>query len=390
MPKFLYSWRFYTYGREQYSECMNKVFSNNLVILHQANKILAIIAAVCSVIPVIFEGDFIEGGIFLLVALIAAIISFYSNYLMQQINVNNRKIYFLISLYFANVMCYGIFLDVWSHPEYIAAIFPCFLVCALLMVVISPQFTTGLTLCAMALFIASSIIAVPAIHLPYYIFNSVIAAFLGLFFAWQITKLRLGLEISTTMLEDEKNKYLDQSTVDELTQLKNRRDFMNTFQRYISNYRSSDDWLCIAIADIDFFKLYNDHYGHPQGDECLRSIGAALNRLRDDMNVYTARVGGEEFAILWFEKDASHVGAVIKHWNKIIKELKIVHEKSKVNDYVTMSIGVYIARCGSTNDTQYLYDHADKALYSAKGSGRNCAVITGDEIKEYKITPSSG
>ena len=196
-----------------------------------------------------------------------------------------------------------------------------------------------------------------------------------------------SLEISTTMLEDEKNKYLDQSTVDELTQLKNRRDFMNTFQRYLSNYRTSDDWLCIALADIDFFKFYNDHYGHPQGDVCLRSIGDSLNKLRDDLGVYSARVGGEEFAVLWFEREASHVDKVINHWKNMIRDLKIPHEKSKVSDFVTMSIGVYVTRCGSSHDNQALYDLADKALYAAKGSGRNCAIITGDEIKQYKITP---
>jgi diguanylate cyclase (GGDEF)-like protein len=160
---------------------------------------------------------------------------------------------------------------------------------------------------------------------------------------------------------------------------------MNTFQRYLSNYRTSDDWICIALADIDFFKFYNDHYGHPQGDTCLRSIGAALNNLRDEVGVYVARVGGEEFAVLWFERDASHVDVVINQWTDMIKKLKIPHEKSKVSDYVTMSIGVYIARCGSTNDIQQLYDLADKALYAAKGSGRNCTVVSGDEIKQYKI-----
>ncbi|MCL2230106.1 MAG: GGDEF domain-containing protein, partial [Treponema sp.] len=65
----------------------------------------------------------------------------------------------------------------------------------------------------------------------------------------------------------------------------------------------------------------------------------------------------------------------------------ILHEKSKVSEYVTMSIGVYVIRCGTHHDTKTLYDLADKALYTAKSSGRNCAIVGGDEIKEYKITP---
>jgi len=104
------------------------------------------------------------------------------------------------------------------------------------------------------------------------------------------------------------------------------------------------------------------------------------------LGIYTARVGGEEFAALWFEKDSSHVDVVINHWLAAIKEKKIPHEKSKVNDFVSMSIGVYISRCGAYRDTKVLYDLADKALYTAKQGGRNAAIINGDDVKEYKIS----
>ena len=371
---------------------MNKLFSDNLQNLRITNKIVAIGVVLFSLFPMIYEHDFIKAGVCLFVALIAFLISLLSNYMMQQINVKNKVIYTLIILFYANVICLGIYLDIWSKTGTVSAFFPCFLICSLLMFVNPPRFDFFLTSGAVLIFIVSSVISVTINVTPnllgYYIVISVVAALMSLYFNWQITKLRFGLEISSTMLEDEKNKYLDQSTVDELTQLKNRRDFTNTFQRYQSNYRTSDDFLCIALADIDFFKFYNDHYGHPQGDVCLRSIGAILNKLRDDMGVYSARVGGEEFAVLWFEHDLSNVDKVISHWTNLIKELQIPHEKSKVNDFVTMSIGVYIARCGSYHDTQTLYDLADKALYAAKGGGRNCAIITGDEIRQYKISAS--
>jgi len=382
---FFYSWRFYTFGREQYSECMNKLFSNNLINLFKINRIVAIIVACFSFYPLVFEKDIIKSGVYLLMALVAFVICLISNYQTQLINVKNRVIYILVSAAYANIILFGTYLDIWSRPVSIAAIFPCFLISALLMFVNPPRFNLFLTLGAVAIYIASAIIVLPK-ESPFYILNAVIASVMTIFFNWHITKLRFGLEISTNMLEDEKNKYFDQSTVDELTQLKNRRDFTNTFQRYLSNYRTSDDWICIALADIDFFKFYNDHYGHPQGDVCLRSIGGVLNRLRDDLGVYSARVGGEEFAVLWFEKDIVNVDSVITHWNKLIKDLQIPHEKSKVSDFVTMSIGVYVSKCGLHSDTQSLYDLADKALYAAKGGGRNCAVITGDEIKQYKIS----
>jgi diguanylate cyclase (GGDEF)-like protein len=155
----------------------------------------------------------------------------------------------------------------------------------------------------------------------------------------------------------------------------------------MSNYRTSDNWLCIAIIDIDFFKYYNDYYGHPKGDDCLRAVGRVLNGLKDSHDIYSARVGGEEFALLWFEREASHVNVVISQLQELIKELKIPHEKSKVLPYVSVSIGVFIEQCGASTDAQTMYDMADKALYTAKGSGRNCAIILGNTIEQYKMTP---
>ena len=386
MHKFLYTWRFYSFGREQYQECMNNVFQNNLLSLRQANLIVVLFAGCLSVFPIFAEGfNFLKAGIHIGVAVVALLIYFYTNFVMQQLNVNNRIVFILTILFYVNVMVFGTYLDIWSKPDYIAAIFPCLLICSLLMLVNPPHFNLCLTLGAVILFIVSAIIVNPADNIIFYVGNSIIAAILSLYFNWQITKLRLGLEISTTNLENERNKYVDQSITDELTQLKNRRDFNQTFQRFLSNYRASDDWLCIAIADIDFFKLYNDHYGHPKGDDCLRGIGVALNSL-SSLGVYAARVGGEEFALLWFEKDPSNVDKIVSRWTETIRNLKILHEKSKVCEYVTMSIGVYVIRCGSRHDAQELYDLADKALYTAKSSGRNCAIVCGDEIKQYKIT----
>ena len=384
---FLYIWRFYSFGRENYQECLNNIFHTNLFSLRKASKILALLSGIFSLFPLIVEQSIFKMIIYLIVAGIGLFLAFLSNYLMQQINVKNHTIYMLIIIYYVTVILFAAFLDFWSYPGSSATIFTSLLIVALLLFIIPPQLFLFLTLGAMLVFIISAILIKNQEIAPYYILITLAAGCLNMYFNWQISKLRLGLEISTTTLEDERNKYEDQSITDELTQLRNRRDFNQTFQRYLSNYRSSDDWLCIAIADIDFFKFYNDHYGHQQGDECLRGIGRALTSL-GSLGVYAARVGGEEFALLWFEKDSSHVDKVITVWTNSIRDLKIPHEKSKVSEYVTMSIGIYIIKCGTHHDTSVLYDLADKALYTAKSSGRNCTIVAGDEIKQYRITHS--
>jgi len=367
---------------------MNHLFANNLLGLRRGNLIVAIIAGSFSLFPIIAVQSLLKLFIYLGVALFALLLSIYSNYVMQQINVKTRVIYLITILFYANIMIFATYLDIWSYPDSVSALFPCFVICILLMFVNPPRLNFFLTLSATTVFVVCTIIVKESFNASFYIVNAVVAAIIGLYLNWHISKLRMGLEISATKLEEERNKYEDQSITDELTQLRNRRDFMQTFQRYLSSYRSSDDWLCLAIADIDFFKNYNDHYGHLQGDECLKSFGKVLNSLSSS-GVYAARVGGEEFALLWFEKDPSNVDKIVLEWTDSIRNLEIPHEKSKVSDYVTMSVGIYIVRCGSHQDMQILYDLADKALYTAKGSGRNCTIACGDEIKQYKITPPS-
>jgi len=392
MKKFFYNWRFYSYGREQYQQCMNNTFFNNLQNLKQGNLIVAIYAFIYSVMPILTEKldfskvDFFNVGVCLLVAVIAMILFFISNYTIQLINVKNSVIYTLITFYYLNLVFFGIHQSIWITPDKPASLIYAFLVIALLLFINPPQFNFLLTLFASAVFAGFSIFKKDYQIWIYDVIHIIIAGSMNMFFSWQISKLRMGLELSAAQLEEERNKYEDQSITDELTRLRNKRDFSNTFQRYLSNFRSSDDFICIAIADIDFFKFYNDHYGHLKGDDCLRTIGAVLNNLKEELGIYTARVGGEEFAALWFEKDVVNVDKVINHWIEAIKAQSIPHEKSKVNDFVTMSIGVYISRCGAYRDTKVLYDLADKALYTAKQGGRNAAIINGDDIKEYKIS----
>jgi diguanylate cyclase (GGDEF)-like protein len=140
--------------------------------------------------------------------------------------------------------------------------------------------------------------------------------------------------------------------------------------------------------DIDYFKNFNDHYGHTKGDECLRMIGKTLKDLHDNSGIYAARVGGEEFALLWFEEKYVNANNVTARINKTIRDLNIPHEKSKIVPYVTVSIGLHITKCGSSHDIHALYDFADKALYAAKRKGRNCTVISSSmaavpELKQH-------
>jgi len=250
-----------------------------------------------------------------------------------------------------------------------------FLVTAPMLMFVTPAFNLLLTVSSLIVFMILNHLFVPfetrLINMQL-IFP---VAPIAIFFAWFVNMYRTLASFNAIKVEDERNKYRAQSTIDELTQLGNRRDFEQRFQRYLTNYRMNENFLCLAIMDIDYFKNYNDHYGHPKGDECLRSIGLALAGAWDNSSIYAARIGGEEFAVLWFEKDKNNAKNVILQIQQRISALKIPHEKSNVSPYVTFSIGVHIEKCGECDSTQDIYNSADNALYEAKDGGRNGAVI---------------
>jgi len=379
MPELLNKWRYYRLGRDEYKIYMETALANNMSALRWANLMFFVLAVFFSVFPVITEKNFIKAGFYIGTAAVALLIFIFACYKNRQyekqkkisagdFTVNAKLIYFLIFLYYANVMFFGLYLAVWAEPEKIAGSFIGVFICVLFLFNISPVLYLCLTLITLAVYITAIInIKIPSVW-NYDIQNALFAAIIGLIFGWQIIMNRITMLANTIKLKNE-------NTIDELTQLKNRKDFMNTFQRFLTNHRQTDNYLCVAIMDIDLFKNYNDHYGHPQGDECLRMIGKTLKDLHKD-GIYTARIGGEEFALLWHTENSSDVKDVGMRINQKISDLKIPHEKSSVSPFITVSIGIHVAECGLPHDINDLYNQADKALYAAKNSGRNKTVVT--------------
>jgi len=379
MNSLVYKWRYYSLGFDEYVKCMDRAFKDNVYRLFLANRTVAIFALIFSVYPLFVAKNYFNALFYVGTSIIALFFTIYSNNLCKQQKrgkiFKKQFIYFLITLYYINVIVFGIYLGVWANPGKYAVSFMGILICALFLFNISPMAFLIHTISAMAMFMVITSLVKPLDCSIMDITNSLFAGLLGLYFGWQIIIHRITSTLTIDKLENERNNYFDQSTIDELTQLKNRRDFMQTFQRFIVSPRQSDNYLCLAIIDIDFFKSYNDHYGHPKGDECLRDIGKALNNINESMNIYVSRIGGEEFAMLWFENDALNAKEIASKVNQIIRDLNIKHEHSEIAPYVTVSIGVHVSPCGTINDKQFLYDLADKALYAAKTSGRNCVVV---------------
>jgi len=159
---------------------------------------------------------------------------------------------------------------------------------------------------------------------------------------------------------------------DALTGLANRRSFDDTLSRAVSSAARYGRPLCLVVLDVDHFKLYNDHYGHAEGDYALQTMGQCLREQAKRPGDLPARVGGEEFAVVLEDTPVS--GAV--HWvsrvQQRLAELVIPHPLNSASDFLTFSAGVACAMPGDTPES--LYKRADAALYRAKNDGRNRVV----------------
>lgn len=166
------------------------------------------------------------------------------------------------------------------------------------------------------------------------------------------------------------NKKLDEvAHFDVLTQIMNRRGYEDMLNRLWKDHERRKASLSVLLMDIDFFKKYNDGYGHIKGDECLREVAQTLkNELKRPIDVL-ARYGGEEFVVLLPDTDITGAKAVGVRLVSAMKKANIEHKFSDAQPYVTVSIG---AAENSENQTiSSILQTADEALYKAKEAGRD-------------------
>ncbi len=173
------------------------------------------------------------------------------------------------------------------------------------------------------------------------------------------------------------NKQLNKTILtDSLTGLNNRRHYNRTMDDlWTSNVKIS-----LAIIDIDFFKLYNDTYGHVTGDECLKNIGLLFQSFSQKIKIQFYRIGGEEFAIIFSENTYNEVLSQLDELMIELSLLKIKHKSSTINEFVTLSIGV-TERTKHHKNWEDLYKDADLSLYKAKQNGKNRIYSANKDIK---------
>ncbi|WP_448548502.1 GGDEF domain-containing protein [Thalassotalea fusca] len=178
-------------------------------------------------------------------------------------------------------------------------------------------------------------------------------------------------------LKKQRQKFKKLSETDTLTKLYNRHYFMKAFEYEFSKAMRAHRSMAVIMLDIDFFKQYNDHYGHLQGDRCLYKVAKCLKRALERKIDIVARYGGEEFIAFVSDITQTQVTSIIDKLQVMIRASKIPHESSPNTNTLTVSIGAVI---GFPTHKQSVGEEfiaaADSNLFKAKSAGRDCSIIT--------------
>lgn len=182
-------------------------------------------------------------------------------------------------------------------------------------------------------------------------------------------------ERSHVKLKETNERLMKISMLDELTQIPNRRSFVDKMLA-IGKDRSIIN-IGLIMVDIDHFKKFNDFYGHNEGDQALVEVARVLNKVANRFNGFVARHGGEEFVLIFCNVNINSLSSILQGVKDEIIDLSIPHENGSVNGILTVSQGAFIAKNGMISVEEIL-EKADEALYTAKGNGRNNYVINNE------------
>lgn len=185
-----------------------------------------------------------------------------------------------------------------------------------------------------------------------------------------------ALESATKKLKIANRRLESASYTDSLTSLHNRRYFNLLYEREIKRAKRDNKYITFMMLDIDYFKQYNDTYGHMKGDAVLKGVAAVFKEVLKRPGDFVFRLGGEEFGVLLTDTSEINSRTIAANICAAVKELKIDHVASKTDKFLTISIGVACCIADGALDEEVLISKADEMLYAAKEGGRDRYNIT--------------
>ncbi|MGE4317814.1 MAG: diguanylate cyclase [Deferribacterales bacterium] len=191
----------------------------------------------------------------------------------------------------------------------------------------------------------------------------------------------IGFAAIRTDITDKK-RVEDLTITDELTSLYNKRYFNRMFDFELRRAQRNGTDITLAVIDIDFFKNYNDTYGHLKGDKVLRRVALTLKKHLNRAGDYACRIGGEEFAVITMDMSPEQSFNLLEKIRKAVEDLKIEHSASEISSHVTISVGLYCGVPPMNTTVNNTFRKTDSALYNAKQAGRNRICVYDGNVTE--------
>jgi diguanylate cyclase (GGDEF)-like protein len=187
----------------------------------------------------------------------------------------------------------------------------------------------------------------------------------------ELGQITNSLRDRNRQLREARRQLTDLANIDELTGLGNRRLINQVLREEINRARRAQTSIGVILIDVDYFKKYNDSYGHPAGDEVLRRLGDLMQRATARAGEVVARYGGEEFIVVLPNADVHDAMRTAERLKRLVYEENIPHRDSEIADRITISQGIVALKPDQATDAGGIIDAVDAALYQSKHDGRN-------------------
>lgn len=191
----------------------------------------------------------------------------------------------------------------------------------------------------------------------------------------ELSELTTSLRERNRELRDARRQLTDLANIDDLTGLGNRRMINTVLQDEINRARRAGTSIAVILLDVDYFKNYNDNYGHPAGDAVLKRLAELMRRASSRAGEMVGRYGGEEFIVVLPGASLASAVRTAKRLKQFVIDENMPHMKSAVAEYITISQGVVSVVPDADQTPADLIKRADTALYRAKGKGRNTIIF---------------
>ena len=340
--KLFRKWLYYAMPPDTMDKCAPAVREFNAAMLYYGSLLVCVLVGINAALPLFFEKNPEKALLYLGISFVNLLLFLLSLGYRKNRFSPEKTLYWALLIFQILVFFFTLWIGVVLNPRLPAVSFMIAFITMNAVFLVKVKYALLIGASELAIFCVSSFIFKTHSLFLNDMVNGISALAVTLVISWSMSYLRLSDIVKKMQMEDEQRRLEAESLTDELTGLRNRRDFFRNLNMLLKMLPVKDKRLCLAMMDIDYFKAYNDHYGHPAGDRVLRAMGAAISDAAKGTDVIAARVGGEEFALVWLGTDEHEAENIVRRVTSAVNQLALPHEKSKVSDIVTLSAGIFV------------------------------------------------